>query len=101
MSQRLKRIVRKVDGKPLQKRRDVLPPRQQLIKEAHILRKSGNPKALALANAFLSVDEMIFGGSGTVRTGGGAATKPIPLPKELEPYREQWKRPPPENPGEK
>jgi hypothetical protein len=98
---RLNRIVRKVDNNRLRKQREALPPRNQLIKEACILRESGNPKAVAVANAFLSVDEMIFGGSGTVRHGGGEKIRPLPLPKELEPYREQWKRPPPENPSEK
>jgi hypothetical protein len=92
MSSRLKRIVRKADGNRLQKRRAVLPPREQLIKEARILRESGDPKAVAVADAFLATDRVIFGDDGWIeRRGGGEATRQQPLLPE-------WKgREPPEN----
>jgi hypothetical protein len=95
MSQRLKRIRRRVNNNELQKRRSALPPRDQLRAEAKILRESGDPKAVAVANAFLAVDEIIPDGW-IVREGGGAATKPVPLPKELRPYAAQWEKTPPE-----
>jgi hypothetical protein len=98
MSQRLKRIVRKVNNNQLQKQREALPPRQQLIKEAHILREAfpHDRKVQAITDAFLSVDEVLFGDGCTVRHGGGEKTKPVPLPKELRPYAAQWAKTPPE-----
>jgi hypothetical protein len=32
----------------------------------------------------------------TERRGGGERTRAVPLPKELRPYQDQWKKPPPE-----
>jgi len=96
-TRRLSRIVRKVDNNRLQKRRAALPLEQWRRQANKILRESDDPKAVAAASAFLAVDE-ILAGDYTVREGGGAATKPMPLPKELQPYAAQWKRPPPENP---
>ena len=54
-----------------------------------------DPQAVAVADAFLAVDEMIAAGY-TLREGGGERTKPVPLPKELQPYAAQWAKPPPE-----
>jgi hypothetical protein len=74
------------------KRRTALPPREQLRAEAKILREIApdDPKAVAVANAFLAVDEMIADGF-TVRKGGPEEPKrATPLP--------EWKKPPPENP---
>jgi hypothetical protein len=31
------------------------------------------------------------------RRGGGERTKPVPLPEELQPYRDWWAKPPPEH----
>ena len=53
------------------KRRVALPPREQLRTEARILRESGDPKAVAVANAFLAVDEMMFTDGWIERRGGG------------------------------
>ena len=91
MSQRLKRIRRRINNKELQKRRSALPPRDQLRAEAKILRESGDPKAVGVANAFLAVDDMIFADGYTVREGGGAATE-----SRRWPLHEAWggKEPP-------
>jgi hypothetical protein len=70
-----------------------LPPAEQLRAEAKkILSEGGDPKAIAVANAFLAVDEMIADGY-TVRRGGPDEPKRWPL-------HEAWKgREPPEHPG--
>jgi hypothetical protein len=82
MRRRLSRIVRKVDNNRLQKQRSALPPRDQLRAEAKILRESGDPKAVAVANAFLAVDEMLAAdyADHTVRSGGGEATESLRWP---------------------
>jgi hypothetical protein len=88
---RLKRIRKAVDGGRLQKRRATLPPAAQLRAEAKILRESGDPKAVAVANAFLAVDEMLFPDGCTVREGG-------PKPRRW-PLHEAWRgKEPPERP---
>ena len=90
MSRRLERIRKPVNGNRLQKRRARLPPREQLRAEAKILRESGDPKAIAVADAFLAVDEMLADGY-TVREGG-------PEPRRW-PLHEAWGgKEPPENP---
>jgi hypothetical protein len=91
---RLKRIVRKVDGNRLQKRRTTaLPPPERLRAEAKILRETGDPKAVVVANAFLAVDQMLADGW-IERRGGGEATE-----SRHWPLHEAWKgREPPENP---
>jgi len=64
----------------------------QQLAEAKILREIAldDPKAVAVANAFLAFDEMIADGF-TVRKGGPEEPKrATPLP--------EWKKPPPENP---
>ena len=76
------------------KRRTALPSREQLRAEAKILREIApdDPKAVAVANAFLAVDEMVADGY-TVRRGGPDEPKRWPL-------HEAWKgREPPEHPG--
>jgi len=100
---RLSRIARKVNNTTLQKQRAALPPAEQLRAMAAQLRKvaGDDPKVRKLVDAFDSVDQMIFGDGGFVRTGGGEKIQPMELPPELEPYRAQWARTPPENPGEK
>ena len=60
------------------KRHTVLPPAKQLRAEAKILRESGDPKAVAVAEAFLAVDEMIADGY-TVRRGGPDEPRRWPL----------------------
>jgi hypothetical protein len=97
---RLKRIRKRVDNNRLQKRRVALPPREQLIKEAHILKQAfpHDAKVRAITDAFLSVDDMLFGDGQTARHGGGEKTKPVP-PHET--MRGLWKKPPPEWGNEK
>ena len=72
-------------------KRAVLPPAEQLRAEAKkILSEGGDPKAIAVANAFLAVDEMLADGY-TVREGG-------PEPRRW-PLHEAWGgKEPPENP---
>jgi hypothetical protein len=77
-------------------KRTVLPPRQQLRAEAEIIRENSNPKAVAVANAYLALDAEMLTAGYVLREGGGEATKPLPLPKELQPYERQWRKPPPE-----
>jgi hypothetical protein len=74
------------------KRRTALPSREQLRAEAKILREIApdDPKAVAVANAFLAVDEMVADGY-TVRRGGPDE------PERAKPLAE-WRKPPPEMP---
>jgi hypothetical protein len=68
-----KRIVRKPGG--------ALPSRRRLLKEARILRQRhpNDPKINAVIDAFISVDNAIFGDDGTVRRGGPDEPRRAPL----------------------
>jgi hypothetical protein len=100
MSQRLKRIRKRVNNNELQKRRAALPPVRELLREAQILRETfpDDPKVIAICNAFEQTTAEKIADGYVLREGGGAATKPVPLPKELRPYAAQWEKPPPEKP---
>ena len=98
MSSRLKRIVRKVNNN-----KRGLPPITEIRRQARVLRQRfpNDHDVIATVNAFEAVDKMVeemIADGHTVREGGGAATKPMPPPKHLQPYAAQWEKPPPEKP---
>jgi hypothetical protein len=62
-------------------------------KAAKLLEVVGNdPQVVAVVDAFLAVDEMIARGY-ILREGGGAATKPRPMPPEWKDSGEPPERP--------
>jgi len=84
MSSRLRRIVRKVNNNELQKRRAALPPVRQLLREAKILRERfpHGRKVIAVCDAFEETTAEMIADGYVLRSGGGEATKPRPMPPE-------------------
>jgi hypothetical protein len=80
-----------------------LPPVRELLREARILRERfpHDRKVTAICDAFEETTKEMLDAGYTLRSGGGEKIRPMELPPELEPYRAQWARTPPENPGEK
>jgi hypothetical protein len=77
MSQRLKRIRKRVNNNELQKQRAALPPLSEVRRQARILRETfpDDPHVQHLVKCFEETDKLIFSDGCTVRKGGGEATE--------------------------
>jgi hypothetical protein len=79
-----------------------LPPVSTLLRQAKVLRERfpDDRKVTAICDAFETVTKEMLDAGYVLRSGGGEATKPVPLHETMRPYAAQWEKPPPEKPGE-